>query len=338
MKYKRRVKLVLLICGIFVVVGGVIGVVRHVTTFSSFPLIFLILKGSIVGLLIAGSVSFLEYIYLPDKLRRFNFLTAIFIKAVIYTVMAILIYLAVTYLFIPWLPMDFQMSMFILPIAITFIAVLISTFFLSLTQLLGGKVLFNFFTGKYHRPVEERRIFLLADLVSSTTIAEKIGHRDFHRFLNEFILDITEPILASNGEIYKYVGDEVIVAWFLKDKRVNYNCIACCFEMLRSVERNRAKYIKTYGHVPEFRAGLHCGVVVTGEMGDYKKEIAFLGDVMNTTARIQEEAKAENKTILISRPLLNEITFPAGITTKSIGTIRLRGKEDEIELFSIEEQ
>jgi adenylate cyclase len=38
------------------------------------------------------------------------------------------------------------------------------------------------------------------------------------------------------------------------------------------------------------RAGLHCGPVVIGEMGSLKKEIVFLGDTVNTTARIQNSA------------------------------------------------
>ena len=41
--------------------------------------------------------------------------------------------------------------------------------------------------------------------------------------------------------------------------------------------------------MPEFKAGMYCGKVVSGEMGSTKMEIAFLEDVINTTARIEEE-------------------------------------------------
>ncbi len=337
MKINRRAKLAFLGFGSGLVVGTLIGVERYVTTGFPFPHI-VILKGTVLGGLVAGSLSFLELVYLPDRLRPLNFLAAILVKAVAYTALVVLGFLVVTYGFISWMPWDFQKAMLVPALAISFISVLMFTFFTSLSRLLGGRVLLNFFTGRYHKPVEERRIFLLADLVSSTSIAEKIGNRDFHRFLNEFILDITEPILANHGEIYKYVGDEVIVAWHLKDRRSNYDCVACCLEMMNTVRRNRAKYVGRYGCFPEFRAGLHCGAVVTGEMGEDKKEIAFLGDVLNTAARIQEQAKVIDKTILISRPLMDEIAFPAGVTTESMGIIRLRGKENEIELFSLEPQ
>jgi len=60
-------------------------------------------------------------------------------------------------------------------------------FVLMLRRMLGPNVLLNFFTGRYHTPVEEERIFLFVDIVSSTTIAEKIGDLNFHVFLNDYL-------------------------------------------------------------------------------------------------------------------------------------------------------
>jgi len=182
---------------------------------------------------------------------------------------------------------------------------------------------------------KKERIFMFLDLVSSTTIAEKIGHINFHKLLNDFFFDITEPIIESDGEIYKYVGDEVIGVWAVKDKKTNFNCINSYFEIEEIINNYKAKYLKKYNLVPEFRVGMHCGPVVAGEMGDYKQEIAFLGDVVNTSARIQAETKVRQCNILISEDLLNKIEVPKHIEVHSIGMVRLKGKENELELFSI---
>ena len=58
---------------------------------------------------------------------------------------------------------------------------------------------------------------MFLDLKSSTTIAEKIGHINFHKFINDFLFTISEAIISSKGEIYKYVGDEVIITWKMKE-------------------------------------------------------------------------------------------------------------------------
>lgn len=65
-------------------------------------------------------------------------------------------------------------------------------------------------------------------------------------------------------------------------------------------EKEREKYIDTYGLVPEFKAGIHCGKVTTGEIGVIKKEILFTGDVLNTSARIQGNCNPLGVNILIS--------------------------------------
>ena len=90
-------------------------------------------------------------------------------------------------------------------------------------------MLFNLFTGKYHKPREERRIFMCLDLKSSTSIAEKLGDIQYHCLLNQFFFDITKCILYTDGEIYRYVGDEVVVSWSMKSGLQNANCIRTYF-------------------------------------------------------------------------------------------------------------
>ena len=43
--------------------------------------------------------------------------------------------------------------------------------------------------------------------------------------------------------------------------------------------------------MPEFRAALHCGEIVAGEIGDVRREIAYVGDTLNVAARLLDAAK-----------------------------------------------
>jgi len=210
-----------------------------------------------------------------------------------------------------------------------------TAFVLMLRRMLGPNVMLNFFTGRYHAPVEEERIFMFVDIVSSTTIAEKIGHLKFHVFLNDYFYDITDAILAAGGEIYKYVGDEIIVSWRISDPARNLRCIQSFFEIMENLEKKKQAYLDKFGFFPYCRAGLHCGPVIVGEMGDFKQEIAFLGDTVNTTARIQEACKQYEADLLLSSELLNRIELSNEYIVKSLGEIRLKGKDKPMELFGI---
>lgn len=205
-----------------------------------------------------------------------------------------------------------------------------------LVQLVGWSELANFAVGRYHRPRSERRIFLFIDLESSTAVAERLGDERFHTLLDRFFDHISDPILARGGEVYKYVGDEVIVSWPTAAGRRDAACVRCCFEIEDTIARHAAEYERRFGVVPSFRAGLHEGAVVTGEMGEIKREIAFIGDTVNTTARIEQLCRDKQRRVIASARLLDGMTLPEGVRGESLGTMRLRGKREELELFALE--
>ena len=318
-------------------VGAGVGVVVGFALYGGLirQLYFSLLKGILTGLILSVSVSALEQIVFPFMLRRMNFLPTLLIKTFTYTLLAAAEFWGLSELFGSVLPLRLQMKMVLPAVGITLILCFIGTFIIGINRLLGKRVLLNFFSGRYHKPVEEERIFMFLDLTSSTAIAEQIGHVRFHRFLSDFFFDITDPILEHDGEIYKYVGDEVILVWRVRDKSRNAKCIRCYYAIMDRIGAEEKKYRKDYGRIPEFKAGLHCGTVVAGVIGDCKREIGFLGDVINTAARIQAESKSKGRDILISRGLLDILDLPEGIRAESIGRVRLRGKEEEMELFGL---
>lgn len=218
-----------------------------------------------------------------------------------------------------------------------FVVTLITMFFLRVSEKYGPGVLEDIILGKYHKPVEEERIFMFLDIKSSTTIAEKLGHNSYFKLLNDFFADITDAIFYNKGEIYQYVGDEVVVSWKIHNGIRNNHCLNCFFEARKEIEKQTTKYLKRYSMVPQFKAGMHIGTATVGEIGVLKKEIAFSGDVLNTTARIQNECNKYNADLLISEELLNKLEIGSTFVTTRIGEIELRGKQSKTLLFSIQE-
>ena len=106
-----------------------------------------------------------------------------------------------------------------------------------MSRKMGQGVFVNFISGKYLQPREEERIFMFMDLNSSTTIAEKLGEVRYHDLLNDYFFDVTGSILSTKGEIYRYVGDEVVVFWDMASGLENANCIRTFFYALEEVKR-----------------------------------------------------------------------------------------------------
>lgn len=226
---------------------------------------------------------------------------------------------------------------FFVMLAVGVLMIFTINFIRQINRLMGQNVLLNYVTGKYQLPLEEELIFMFLDLKSSTTIAERIGLEKNHELLNDFFYDMTDSILECKGRIYQYVGDEIVITWRMKDGINNLNCIKCFFKIKNRIAGKKDLYMKKFDVFPEFKAGLHFGKVITGEIGDIKKDIVYHGDTVNTSSRIQYECNGFGKSFLISETLLKKMNLKEEYKTESMGKIKLRGKSEELELYSIEE-
>ena len=206
----------------------------------------------------------------------------------------------------------------------------------SVNDLLGPGVLFAFAAGRYHHPRREERALLFIDMRSSTAIAERLGEARFLDFLNRFIFDVSIAIASAGGEIHKYVGDEVIATWPLAPGPNEADCVRACFAAFERLAARGADYEGEFGLRADFRAGLHCGPVVVGELGYLKKEIALIGDAMNTAARILEACRDTGCAVLASATLLERLTrLPPGVAAHALGPLPMRGKERALELYAL---
>jgi len=224
---------------------------------------------------------------------------------------------------------------FVLSVAASFGAALLFNFLGQVNGLLGPGVLMNLMIGRYHRPREEVRVFLLIDLRGSTQVATRLGNLRYHAFLSRFISDVSSGAGRHRGEVHRYVGDEVILTWNAASGLRDARCVRAVFAIADALEAGSTAYEADFGVVPSFWAGLHLGPVVTGEIGTVKHEIAFLGDTLNVASRIQQAGKEMQHQFLASAGVVSALDLPHGIVRESLGRIVLRGVEDAVELFVI---
>ncbi len=304
-----------------------------------------ILIGGIVGL--GGSVA---EIYIFSRYRqRFSFMVMLVARSIYYVVLVSCTVAAILLVHAMW---EYETGLsdafgspeslkflydgeFVQVVVYALAMSFVINFVRQVNRLLGHNALLTFITGKYHQPLEEDRIFMFLDLKSSTSIAEKLGNKQYHNFLNDFFHDISSAIVESQGAIYQYVGDEVVVTWTKEKGLKDANCIRCYFMITASIRAQNEKYKGLYGFLPTFKAGFHYGPVIAGEIGDIKREIVYHGDTVNTAARIRSECTKLKKDLLLSAELLKRLKLADSLSPESIGKIRLRGKTEDIELYTI---
>jgi len=293
-------------------------------------------NGFLISLIVAGFELYSRSGAARYWLLRAPFLVNIVLRSVFYlAVFTIVIQSSFVVMGVRFDGWGWREADFLIAVGASFAASIAINAIVRIGQMLGRGVLFKFLTGHYYRPREEERIFMFVDLADSTAIAERIGHVAFHRLLNDFICDATEPILASQGEIHNYVGDEIIVTWEPGRGLQQGNCVRCVSDFRRVLEKRGGAYRNAYGIEPKFRAALHMGPVVAGEMGLAKQAIVYLGDTVNTTARIEAACKQLDADILISADVADRLAGVDGCNFSDLGPIALRGRSEPVRLYSL---
>jgi len=203
-------------------------------------------------------------------------------------------------------------------------------------DLIGPGVFANLLIGRYHRPISEERIFLFLDVSGSTRFADRYGDREAQAYLGQVFNALALPVSQTRGSIDDYIGDLALVTWTMERGTRDAACLRCVFDFAARLAAESEAWRSRFGQVPEFRAALHCGPVVTAEIGLERHKIAYFGDVVNTTARLETLSKTLGVHVLVSADLLRRLgPLPADLVAEDLGAHSLRGRAEPLAVAAI---
>jgi adenylate cyclase len=194
-------------------------------------------------------------------------------------------------------------------------------------------VFINIMLGKYLQPKEEKRIIMFLDLKDSTPIAEKLGSKEYFKFIRDFIHYISSGLLENDGRIYQYVGDEIVV-WWPESKANARKAVNALLSARKELHKQTDRFKRKYDTFPEYKAGIHTGMVTVGQVGIVKKDLVMSGDAINTAARIRTACTELNHKYLMSKDIVDLLEMEEW-QAESLGPVDMKGKNNEMELFAL---
>lgn len=353
---KRKNELVIIEYGIivlFFVIGCILFVYLKTAGINtklsglSFTLKEIYFKASLGGILIGFKLLFIESKTIPFLSRYFVFwkrrLIWIFLVVLAITMTGLEINLVYVIVFEGYgiksgleLAMEevtsgvfssFVVHSFFLSVVMSFVRMLRLNF--------GETVFLNYLKGKYSNPLVEHRVFMFMDLNNSTRIAEVLGHVKYSRFLNKCFNDILESLETFNYEIYQFVGDEIVFTWKTKNEGEG-NAVKMFHKVQTELNKKRHQYIHHFGFLPSFKASVSCGEVTATLVGQKQKNVAYHGDVLNTTARLLGHCKLLNTNFLCTDFYVSAIKKGSDKDFKFLKQIKLRGKNNRSNVYGAE--
>ncbi|MEK6155119.1 adenylate/guanylate cyclase domain-containing protein [Flavobacteriaceae bacterium 3-367] len=299
--------------------------------------------GVLLGVLIGFFYGLIEFLFDKFLLKRLNLGLSILLRTQIYLILLIVSMSLMSFVVEEEMDLDLPnergwwrtSKVFWITVVYFVVSSLVFSFLKIAKERFGRESFLKLLIGKYRKPAEEERVFMFLDLKSSTTIAEKLGHLAYSKFIQECFLDLNLVLDAHSAEVYQYVGDEAVLSWSFKNAVKRNNCVALFFAFQKRLRKRAPHYERTYGHVPEFKAGLHGGRLIVVEVGSVKKELAYHGDVINTSSRIQDQCNVLGEKLLISKDLLENLELSSTYTERHIGNLALKGKASSLDIYAL---
>jgi adenylate cyclase len=170
---------------------------------------------------------------------------------------------------------------------------------------------------------------LFADIRGSTAMGEKLRPAEFSAVLSAFYRLAAAAIVANDGVVDKFVGDEAIGLFIPGFSGGDHaaKAIAAGRTILEAAGRANAS---PSGAIP-VGAGVHTGIAYVGSIGSSEQisDFTALGDSVNTTARLASLAGAGE--LLISVATSERAEFdPTDLVRRSV---EVRGREAGLDVY-----
>jgi adenylate cyclase len=186
--------------------------------------------------------------------------------------------------------------------------------------------------------------YLFMDIVGFTPISEYYKNKDdpegLVELINEFLNECSNIIMNNGGMIDKFMGDCIMGIFGAPLDMDNHAemAIKSCKEIEQKVLELKVLY-KERG-LPDINVGtgVNTGTAIVGNMGSKTRlDYSVVGDAVNLAARLEATAgrheHIDNKTIWSS---YTQELLPDTFKTKSIGEIKVKGKEELIQIYTFQ--
>jgi class 3 adenylate cyclase/tetratricopeptide (TPR) repeat protein len=151
------------------------------------------------------------------------------------------------------------------------------------------------------REAERRQLTVMfCDMVGSTALSARMDPEDLHEVIRRFQAACAEVIGRFDGYIGHYVGDGILVYFGYPRAHEDdpRRAVQAGLEITEAVQALNAEVAQP-GVEIAVRVGINTGLVVAGDIGtgEFRDEMAVVGETPNIAARLQE--LAEPGTVLV---------------------------------------
>ncbi len=177
---------------------------------------------------------------------------------------------------------------------------------------------------------------MFADIRGFSRISERLGPERTMAWIQDTMGTLSQYILASDGTLVDYVGDELMAMWGAPLSQSNHAELACeaATAMLQGLPEISQRWEKELGTSIELGIGINSGVARVGNTGSRQRlKYGPLGDTVNVASRVQGASKYLGADCLFTGSTLAALTKAP--PTRRLSRVQMINIEHAVDIYEL---
>mgnify|MGYP000944920290 FL=1 len=190
---------------------------------------------------------------------------------------------------------------------------------------------------KYGGDLQEISV-LFSDIRSFTTYSENHTPQETVNILHEYLTEMVKVIIANQGILDKFVGDEVMALFGTPVPLANHALSACrtALQMREQLRKMQQAWQEARREPFEIGIGINTGLAVVGNLGSEQIfDYTAIGDTINLGARLEglnKEYPTQNL-IIISEFTLEKVKDYVNVNY--LDEVKVKGKNKAVKIYEL---
>ena len=181
---------------------------------------------------------------------------------------------------------------------------------------------------------EREATIMFLDIRNFSNFCEKKTPEEINKYQNEVLSFMIEIVTNHRGIVNQILGDGFMATFGapVEDEKHTLNAVSAADEIIRQLNIKNEN-----GEIPRTNVGIgiHCGEVVTGNVGtEDRKQYSVAGNTVILAARLEQLNKEFNSSVIVSKDVVDNIKSEK-IDFKSLGDVNVKGFANPIEVYKL---
>lgn len=175
-----------------------------------------------------------------------------------------------------------------------------------------------------------------SDIAGFSTFSETLNPTQLVLLLNDYLTEMCNIIIGSEGTVDKFEGDAIVAFWGAPTVQTDHARLACyaSIEMNQLLAELRVKWAAQSHPAIHVRMGLNTGVMLVGNMGSAQRmNYTMMGDSVNLAARLEGANKVYKSDLMISQSTYDQVADDVDV--RELDTIRVVGKSEAVTVYQL---